>query len=288
MKIFTEKASKRLIWIGVVLIIVGLISFQIGEKFFDFKSEIKSDKIGQLGDFFGGVIGSIWALAGVILFYVALKRQTDALKDQRESTKATVESLRIQSEELKLQSKELQLQREELHQTREEFKINRLTNILFKQIEHVNSIISGFKFFSQFVGEPLSRQLSIEMIVYRIEGLEYENLTIEIHNLIDLNSSKIISLLTSVHSSFESFEKLLKKSSIEKQEMNQLKSLFKGNVKQEFFSLLRYRVKFIRVESKKSTPKPDLDMQEIFDGLIKLELLRMNYLLEYTTEDNDL
>ena len=39
---------------------------------------------GQVGDFIGGVIGSIWALAGVFLYFSALKLQQQELKSQRE------------------------------------------------------------------------------------------------------------------------------------------------------------------------------------------------------------
>ena len=39
---------------------------------------------GQVGDFIGGVIGSVWALAGVFLYFSALKLQQQELKSQRE------------------------------------------------------------------------------------------------------------------------------------------------------------------------------------------------------------
>lgn len=35
---------------------------------------------GQVGDFIGGVIGSVWALAGVFLYFSALKLQQQELK----------------------------------------------------------------------------------------------------------------------------------------------------------------------------------------------------------------
>lgn len=37
---------------------------------------------GQIGDFMGGVIGSIWALAGVLLYFSALRLQTKELSNQ--------------------------------------------------------------------------------------------------------------------------------------------------------------------------------------------------------------
>lgn len=37
---------------------------------------------GQVGDFMGGVIGSIWALAGVFLYFSAVKMQNTELENQ--------------------------------------------------------------------------------------------------------------------------------------------------------------------------------------------------------------
>ena len=37
---------------------------------------------GQVGDFFGGVVGSIWALAGVFLYFSAIKMQRKELSNQ--------------------------------------------------------------------------------------------------------------------------------------------------------------------------------------------------------------
>ncbi|MBL0294060.1 MAG: hypothetical protein IPQ04_07295 [Saprospiraceae bacterium] len=71
----TEKVSKIFIWIGLAIVIIGIILFFNGEELFQWDKEIKADKVAQLGDFVGGVAGALWALAGVILFYVALEKQ---------------------------------------------------------------------------------------------------------------------------------------------------------------------------------------------------------------------
>lgn len=278
MKIFTEKASKNLIWIGVALILIGAVSFVIGEKIFDFGSEIKSDKIGQLGDYFGGVIGSLWALAGVILFYVALKRQTEALKDQQKATKATVDALDVQKTELELQRKELKY-------TREEFKINRLTNILFKQVEHINNVISNSKFFVEHKGEIPEKQLTIDKLIFILDTLKSKsNDKSNYHRmdfLITLNTGRIIRLLASVHALLEGFEKLLNKSSIEEQEINQLKGLLKGNLNQDFYELLLHRVKFIENDHLDNSSLLEQDIEELKNDLIKLEISKIQYILTY-------
>lgn len=111
---FTEGFAKLLIGFGTGIIFFGIILFCNQDSLFQFDEQIKADKIGQLGDFIGGIAGSMWALAGVILFYVALQSQKDALADQKEATQATIRAVSAQNESIKLQIEELTLQRNEM------------------------------------------------------------------------------------------------------------------------------------------------------------------------------
>lgn len=101
MKITTQKFSIRLIFVGLVIIVLSLILFLWKETFVDIGSKINSEKIAQYGDFIGGIVGSIFSLAGVVLFFVALK-------EQREDFKTNTEVLQLQKQELILQRKELE------------------------------------------------------------------------------------------------------------------------------------------------------------------------------------
>lgn len=96
MKILTERVSIRLILLGMLMFIPAFIFFLWQDYTFDTSQGVNSDKFGQFGDFIGGVIGSIWALASVILFYVTLK-------DQREERIFTKENFEEQSKILRLQ-----------------------------------------------------------------------------------------------------------------------------------------------------------------------------------------
>jgi hypothetical protein len=100
---FTERTSIGLIWLGIILILLGTVLFIWNDTIFVTYSTIQADKVGQFGDFVGGIIGSIWALAGVILFYVALT-------EQRKEFKLTREVFLDQSEIYKKQSETLELQ----------------------------------------------------------------------------------------------------------------------------------------------------------------------------------
>lgn len=71
--------------IGLVFIIIGFILFFKHYQFFDFTTfEFNSNQDfeinAKIGDFIGGVIGSLWALAGVLLFYTAVVLQGKELR----------------------------------------------------------------------------------------------------------------------------------------------------------------------------------------------------------------
>lgn len=123
-KKLTEQLSIILLIIGLLLLIFGLLFFLWNDYNFTFENKIQSDKVGQFGDFIGGVVGSIWALAGVILFYVALT-------EQRKDFATNREVLNSQTDALKLQIKEFKLQREELSQTRKIFIIQKFEKLFF-------------------------------------------------------------------------------------------------------------------------------------------------------------
>lgn len=118
--ILTEKFSKRLLVIGLILLIIGFILFIWNDWAFSTNHKLQSDKVAQFGDFVGGFIGSIWALAGVVLFYVALTEQRTDFATNREVLSA-------QTEALKQQIREFELQREELSETRKVFIIQSKT-----------------------------------------------------------------------------------------------------------------------------------------------------------------
>ncbi|WP_299768069.1 hypothetical protein [uncultured Dokdonia sp.] len=235
MKIFTERSSKFLIWTGITLIILALISFQFGEKLFDFSNQIKSDKVGQLGDFIGGVIGSIWALAGVILFYAALNKQSEALEDQKAATTAAIKSLNIQSTEL-------QLQREELSATRKEFLMNRTTNIVFHQLERFEKSIKELSL-SRSTGTIVEGSEAIYYLDETIEKVhpgtytddkeykaELKQATIKNLKIYTRNISSLETFSNGIYNSTEVIKRLIFKTNLEIQEINDIKNLFFVNI----------------------------------------------------------
>ena len=143
MKLLTEKNSKRLLWIGLLLFIVGFLFFLWNDWNFSTTNKIDSTKFGELGDYIGGLVGSLWSLAGVIMFYVALT-------EQRKDIKTNQDTLNTQVEALKQQIKEFELQRQELEETRKVFKeqnktqhYQRFDNTFFELLRTHNDIVES-------------------------------------------------------------------------------------------------------------------------------------------------
>lgn len=106
-KIFSEKTAKVISWIGLALIIFGALLFILCRSW-NFSWTINEEIIGQFGDFIGGVVGSIFALVGVILYYVALTEQRKDIEINRKTLETQVETLNQQIKEFKAQTAEMQ------------------------------------------------------------------------------------------------------------------------------------------------------------------------------------
>lgn len=100
--------------------------FQLSSTFNIFgNNEIDIEKTGQFGDYIGGVVGSLWSFVSVLLFYNALNLQREELANTRD---------------------QMSLQLLEMERQRKEFEINRITNIIYKQLEIVGNKQSKLHF----------------------------------------------------------------------------------------------------------------------------------------------
>lgn len=122
---------------------------------------LKIDGKAQFGDLVGGVIGSLWAFAGILLFYSALK----------------------------LQKIEFSLQREEFVLQRIEFVLNRITNIIYKQKDSLDKIFSNEKIEYSEVLEKPSGKNALDFIVNEIalfnNDVLFEELSVEKKEIIE-------------------------------------------------------------------------------------------------------
>lgn len=123
---FSEKTGKILSVSGLIIISITILLFVVFGSW-DFEWNLDEAIIGQFGDFIGGFIGSLFSLAGIILFYVALK-------EQRRDININQKNLGLQTDALNQQVLEFKDQKEELIETRKVYEeqtklINEQTNL---------------------------------------------------------------------------------------------------------------------------------------------------------------
>jgi hypothetical protein len=143
--ILTEKNSKILLWIGLIIFFLGIIVFIYREDII-FNSKINSEKVAQFGDFIGGIVGSLWSLAGVILFYVALTEQRKDIKINKDTLKAQLEALNQQIAEFELQRVELSETRKVFKEQSETLKIQRFENTFFQLLSLHHELVDKLNF----------------------------------------------------------------------------------------------------------------------------------------------
>ena len=96
---------------GILLIILSSVSIFFPDfNIFGF-SISNSQFLGAFGEYIGGLVGSIWSLAGIILFYEALRFQRSELKLQREELKSQREEIMEQTNQYILQNQTLMTRR---------------------------------------------------------------------------------------------------------------------------------------------------------------------------------
>jgi hypothetical protein len=269
-KIYSEKFASYLIIFGITVIFISILLF-IYKTTFDFSSPIDSNKFSQFGDFIGGLIGPLWALAGVILFYLALK----------------------------LQTKQLNLQQDEIKQQRNQFELNRLTEITFKQIEHFNNTFNSLKY-----KYPDSNSNEVELNSDQIFALIHNHMSKYVDKKLYDEETEEINGENKLNESIEFFGGVLKyflhnkeqmlilfstlkrcvsvlrltyiKENIQHSELNELKSIFFKNIGEDFLqtsillsSMIEAYLSLLRKSGEKISPYDPLDTIERSISIIK-------------------
>lgn len=149
-KIFSEKTAKVISCGGILLIVFGLVIFIVCGSW-SFSWIINEEKFGQFGDFIGGVVGSLFAFVGVILYYVALTEQRKDIGINRETLNTQIKALNQQIEEFKAQTTEMQETREVyVEQTTLYRKQTEYYNQQVKELKRQTEIASLQQFNSEF------------------------------------------------------------------------------------------------------------------------------------------
>lgn len=216
-----------LIFLAFISVISGAIVFvvfmiNLSKEYTVTGAKIILDKTGQVGDFIGGVIGSIWALTGVLLFYAALRIQT-----------------------------------KELAENRKHFQLSRLTDIIFKQLDLFNSRLSIFELKDierDENGDHISHQgrSSILLLRHRMDKfLDVENnkeLTeeekqqgrlqylAESFAFLEINKKEFRNFYEELSNHVRVIRSILIRDEIPPSELNELKAIFFRNVGVDFLN----------------------------------------------------
>lgn len=169
-----------LIGLGIIILIGTLIAYACG-GYIQLSGDIDPALSGQFGDFVGGVVGAVWALAGVILFYQTLKLQQVAIKGQEQAIKS--------------QEKQLKAQRRE--------SINaRAYNIIYNQQKLIEDIINDFVWF------PLNPELGEDRKLEGIYALK------RWHKLMQINEKRVSEVYSDNNSNIDQLFRILTNSVI--------------------------------------------------------------------------
>ena len=108
-----------LIVAGAIVLIWGTIKFNLVQELLKAPGEREGGAFGEYGEFIGGIVGSLWALAGVFLFFATLTYQ----------------------------KREFELQRFELHKTQKIFQQQNFSTLYISFINKHNDIIDALTAF---------------------------------------------------------------------------------------------------------------------------------------------
>lgn len=142
-KWINEKNTFKIILLGLILISLIIILFSWQRSYWITGSTIDSEIFGTLGDFIGGVVGSIWSLAGILLFYIALKDQKEDIALNRQALEKQIDSLDVQTKEFQHQTKESERTREIFDIQTDTFKKQQFEATFFSMLDVYTKINSN-------------------------------------------------------------------------------------------------------------------------------------------------
>jgi len=143
------------------------------------------------------------------------------------------------------------IQQRELIETKNEFKTNRLTNILFKKIEYLNSIVNRVEF---KLSKKDAANMTINEFIHFLTDNYKEDFSsnisevpnnVEFSEFWDLNESNVKWIIEQVDTTFSAFSRLLNSNLGNDKESLQLKRLLADNLNPKIFELLKVQLKTI-------------------------------------------
>ncbi len=185
------------------------------------------------------LIISLWILSAILISILIEPSKQGAFGDMFGSINALFSGLALFGIILSIliQHNELSLQRAELSETRAEFKTNRVTSILFKQIEFTNQIIINTNFDGVTIKEFVSQLHSYMSSVKNINTVNHR-INQNIKNHIERHSETVYELILLVIATMENFDLMLDHFKISNENQIQMKRLFILNLNRNFHRLI--------------------------------------------------
>jgi hypothetical protein len=242
------------------------------------KMKISKNKI-LLGTLF---IIAIWIVSGIAIYYFIKPTERGTFGDMFGAVNSLFSGLALFGIILSIliQQKEFNLQTNELRDTKLEFKTNRITTIMFKQLDYLNSIIDKAVF---FLKDPINNKISktkIDEFIYSMDEIYLysnkitsENLSEENQRIIRVTSSRIITIL-------DGLDNLLKSYNLDKTESKQMRKIFKMNINPSFLKLLFYKSLFVKQEFSE-----DIEIKGIEKLIITSDTKQYKRIKEFGEED---
>lgn len=139
-----QKMSFIAIWVGFAIMLAAIGLF-LWNGTYSTSLPIDESKFGNFGSLISGIVGSIWSLAGIFLFYLALQEQRGDFETNKNALTKQVEALNHQVKEFKLQRQEVIQTRKVYEEQAETQRVQRFEMSFFHMVnlhhEIVNSMV---------------------------------------------------------------------------------------------------------------------------------------------------
>lgn len=184
-------------------------------------------------------------------------------------------------------------QKEQLAQ-RKEFTFDRLTNILFKQIDRPNQILESISFYD-LVKNSNNSQVDFNTFFEKIENLnnkrkdrtlgntDRQKAIKNLHLILDINKEEFERKINDVYKIFDNYNNLLTNSILEESEIKELRFLLWDNLNYKWSKLtitwldfLRREVNYINNQNKDKLRKQD----ELNEPLRKIKIMNIDIIKE--------
>ncbi len=106
--VFSEGVAVSLLLIGAILVLLLIFLYSYKSGIFSWSDQIDANRITSLADAIGGIVGSLWSLSGVILFFLALENQKENFKLNKKAVDQQIRTLELQTNEFREQRVEFE------------------------------------------------------------------------------------------------------------------------------------------------------------------------------------